>query len=90
MERNTTQKGNNTQEKARDAQCNCSPAAERCPSSNPRLPANSPLFLYWAMTFHGMELAFWLVGVSCPACAPSQLLVHLLASRAWESENSLT
>ena len=31
----------------------------------------------------------WLVQVSCPGYAPSQLLAHLLAGRAWETEKSL-
>ena len=35
-------------------------------------------------------IALWLVRVSCPGHAPSQLLVHLLSGRAWETEKSLT
>ena len=35
-------------------------------------------------------VALWLVRVSCPGRAPSQLLVHLRAGRAWETEKSLT
>ena len=35
-------------------------------------------------------ISLWLVRLSCPGCAPSQLLVHLLAGRAWETEKSLT
>ena len=31
-----------------------------------------------------------LVRVSCPGPAPSQLLVHLPAARAWDTEKSLT
>ena len=34
-------------------------------------------------------ISFWLVRVSCPGCALSQLLAHLLAGRAWETEKSV-
>ena len=34
-------------------------------------------------------ILLWLGQVSCPGCAPSRLLAHLLAGRAWETEKSL-
>ena len=53
--------------------------------SRPTLPS---LYTEHDILWYGISL--WLVRVSCPGRAPSQLLVHLLAGRAWESEKSLT
>ena len=54
----------------------------------PSYPAPPSLYTGHDVLWYG--IALWLVGVSCPGCAPSQLLVHLLAGRAWETEKSLT
>ena len=49
-------------------------------------PANSPsLYTGHEVLWYGISL--WLVRVSCPGHAPSQLLVHLLTGRAWEAKN---
>ena len=88
INKQTKQKKNKTQEKTSDIQCNCSPPAHGCPSSDPPLLANSPsLYTEHDVLWYGISL--WLVQVSCPGHAPSQLLVHLLAGRDWETEKSL-
>ena len=79
--------------KTSDAQYNCSPPADRCPASpqaaigRPR-PAPPSLYTERDGPWYGTSL--WLVQVSCPGSAPSQLLVPLLAGRAWETERALT
>lgn len=39
--------------------------------------ANFPLVYILNMTSCGCGIFLWPLGVSCPGCAPSQLLVHL-------------
>ena len=51
-------------------------------------PAPRHLYTGHDVLWYGRSL--WLVGVSCPGYAPSQLLAHLLAGRTWETEKSLT
>ena len=88
MKRKKTKKRGGGGKKTTDAQCNCSPPADRCQSSDPPLPANSPcLYTGHDVPWYGIPL--WLVRVSCPGHAASQLLAHLLAGRAWETEKSL-
>ena len=75
-----------------DAQCSCSPPADRCPvSSRAAIRASRPtpprLYTEHDVLWYGICL--WLVRVSCPGYAPSQLLAHLLAGRAWETEKAL-
>ena len=54
----------------------------RCPLANfPSLYTGHDIIWY--------GILLWPVWVSCPGYAPSQLLVHLLAGRAWETEKSL-
>ena len=50
-------------------------------------PAAPSLYTEHDVLWYGIFL--WLVWVSCPGCVPSQLLAHLLAGRAWETEKSL-
>ena len=54
----------------------------------PSWPALPCLYTGHDVIWYGIPL--WVVRVSCPGYAPSQLLVHLLAARAWETEKSLT
>ena len=54
----------------------------------PSWPTAPSLYTGHDILWYGILL--WLVQVSCPGRAPSQLLVHLLAGRAWETEQSLT
>ena len=54
-----------------------------CPSQ----PTPPGLHTGHDVLWYGISL--WLVQVSCPGYAPSQLLAHLLAGRAWETEKSL-
>ena len=49
----------------------------------------TPLCLYTGHNVPWYGIPLWLVRVSCPGYAPSQLLAHLLAGRAWETEKSL-
>ena len=94
MKRNITKRGGGGGggEKTSDAQCNCSPPADRCPVSSraairPSRPTPPSLYTGHEVPWYG--IALWLVGVSCPGHAPSQLLAHLLAGRARETEKSL-
>ena len=71
----------------------CSPPADRCPVSSRAVicasrPTHPCLYTGHDILWYGIPL--WLVRVSCPGHAPSQLLAHLLAGRAWETEKSLT
>ena len=50
----------------------------------------TPPYLYTGHDVPWYGIPLWLVRVSCPGYAPSQLLVHLLAGRAWETEKSLS
>ena len=78
--------------KPSDAQCNCSPPADRHPvSSRAAIHASRPTppCLYTGHDVPWYGIALWLVQVSCPGYAPSQLLAHLLAGRARETEKSL-
>ena len=54
----------------------------------PSWPAPPCLYTGHDVPWYGISL--WLVWVSCPDHAPSQLLAHLLAGRARETEKSLT
>ena len=93
MKRNITKKGGGGKEKKNcDAQCNCLPPADQCPvSSQATIHASRPtspcLYTGHDIPWYGIPL--WLVWVSCPGSAPSQLLAHLLAGRAWETEKAL-
>ena len=93
MKRNATKKGRGGEEKkTSDTQCNCSPPADRCPvSSRAAISAARPtppcLYTGHDVPWYGIPLG--LVQVSCPGSAPSQLLAHLLAGRARETEKSL-
>ena len=49
----------------------------------------TPPYLYTEHDVPWYGIPLWLVRVGCPGYAPSQLLVHLLAGRAWETEKSL-
>ena len=49
----------------------------------------TPPCLYTGHDIPWYGIPLWLVRVSCPGHAPSQLLAHLLAGRAWETEKSL-
>ena len=49
----------------------------------------TPPCLYTGHDVPWYGIPLWLVRVSCPGSAPSQLLAHLLAGRAWETEKSL-
>ena len=53
----------------------------------PSWPTPPSLYTEHDVLWYGISL--WLVQVSCPGYAPSQLLVHLLAGRARETEKSL-
>ena len=53
----------------------------------PSWPTPPRLYTGHDVPWYGIPL--WLVRVSCPGSAPSQLLIHLLAGRAWETEKSL-
>ena len=53
----------------------------------PSRPTTPSLYTERDVLWYGISL--WLVRVSCPGSAPSQLLAHLLANRAWETEKSL-
>ena len=53
----------------------------------PSQPTPPSLYTGHDVLWYGISL--WLVQVSCPGYAPSQLLAHLLAGRAWETEKSL-
>ena len=78
--------------KTSDVQCNCSPPADRCPVSSRatiRAARPTPPCLYTGHDVPWYGIPLWLVQVSCPGSAPSQLLAHLLAGRAWETEKSL-
>ena len=78
--------------KTSDVQCNCSPPADRCPVSSRaaiRAALASPPCLYTGHDVPWYGIPLWLVQVSCPGSAPSQLLAHLLAGRAWETEKIL-
>ena len=55
---------------------------------HPSQPIPPHIYTGHDVPWYGIPL--WLVRVSCPGCAPSQLLAHLLAGRAWETEKSLT
>ena len=55
---------------------------------HPSQPTPPCLYTGHYILWYGISLS--LVQVSCPGYAPSQLLVHLLAGRAWETEKSLT
>ena len=90
MKRNITKKERNkTQEKTSKAQCSCSPPADQCQAA---ICASwqTPPCLYTGHDVPWYGIALWLVQVSCPGYAPSQLLVDLLAGRAWETKKSLT
>ena len=50
----------------------------------------TPPCLYTGHDVPWYGIPLWLVQVSCPGYAPSQLLAHLLAGRAWETEKSFT
>ena len=50
----------------------------------------TPPCLYTGHDVLWYGIPLWLVRVSCPGYAPSQLLAHLLAGRAWETEKCLT
>ena len=54
----------------------------------PSRPTPPSLYTEHDILWHGIPL--WLVQVSCPSYAPSQLRAHLLAGRAREAEKSLT
>ena len=56
-------------------------------ASRPSWPTPPCLYTGHDVPWYGISL--WLVQVSCPSYAPSQLLAHLLAGRAWETEKSL-
>lgn len=49
----------------------------------------APLSLHIEHNFLWHEVSLWIVQVSSPGHAPSQLHVHLLAARAWETEIAL-
>ena len=49
----------------------------------------TPPCLYTGHDVLWYGISLWRVRVSCPGSAPSQLLAHLLAGRAWETEKSL-
>ena len=55
---------------------------------HPSQPSPPSLYTEQDILWYGIPL--WLVRVSNSGCASSQLLVHLLAGRAWETEKSLT
>ena len=54
---------------------------------HPSWPTPPCLYTGHDVPWYGISL--WLVQVSCPSSASSQLLAHLLAGRAWETEKSL-
>jgi len=90
---NNSSNNNKRIRKTSDAQCSCSPPADQCTSHRwAAIPAPwpTPPSLYISVTSYGTEYTLWPVWVSCPGYAPSQLLVHLLVSRAREAEKSLT
>ena len=93
MKKNITKKGRGGgRKKTSDAQCNCSPPADRCPVSSRaaiRASRPTPPRLYTGHDVPWYGIALWLVQVSRPGYAPSQLLAHLLAGRAGEAERSL-
>ena len=91
-EKEYNKKGRGVGEKSSDAQYNCSPPADRCPVSSRaaiRAAWPTPPCLYTGHDVPWYGIALWLVQVGCPGCAPSQLLAHLLAGRARETEKSL-
>ena len=53
----------------------------------PSQPTPPSLYTGHDVPWYGIPL--WLVRVSCPSYASSQLLAHLLAGRAWETEKIL-
>ena len=54
---------------------------------HPSQPTLSSLYTEHDVLWYGISL--WLLWVSWPSCAPSQLLARLLGGRAWETEKSL-
>lgn len=57
-------------------------------SSDWLMPANFSQFIYWV--WHSMvQISLWPVQASTPGYASSQLLVHLLTGRAWETSKFL-
>ena len=56
--------------------------AQPVPEQRPPRPASPSLCTEHDVTWYGMSL--WPVWVSCPGCAPSQLLVHLQPSQSAE------
>lgn len=49
----------------------------------------APLSLHIEHNFLWHGISLWIVQIGSPDHAPSQLLVHLLAARAWETEIAL-
>lgn len=85
-------RGRNKTRKTIDAEYNYSPTTVQCPCK-PRaatgLSWSTPPILH---TGHGIlccGIFFWSVWVSSPGHDPSQLLVHLLSGRAWDTQKLL-
>lgn len=70
--------------------CNGSPLTQPVPQKQSAAPSQLPPVYKLGIIFHGMKYPFGQVQVSCPDCALSQLLLHILTGRAGETENSLT
>ena len=89
MKRNITKKGGEGEEKnpvMHNAIAH-HPLTDARAAIRPSQPTPPSLYTGHDVPWYGISL--WLVRVSCPGHASSQLLAHLLAGRAWETEKSL-
>ena len=89
MKKNTTKKKEITPKK-RQVMHNAvahHPLTDARAAIRPSRPTPPCLYTGHDVPWYGIPL--WLVQVSCPGSAPSQLLAHLLAGTAWETEKSL-
>ena len=91
MKGNITEKEREIKPKKRQVMHNAiahHPLTDAQAAIGPSQPTPPSLYTEHDVLWHRISL--WLVRVSCPGPAPSQLFVHLLAGRAWETEQSLT
>ena len=90
MKSNITKRERETKPKKRQVMHNAiahHPLTDVQAAIRPSWPTPPSLYTEHDVLWYGIPL--WLVQVSCPGYAPSQLLAHLLAGRAWETEKSL-
>ena len=94
---NSNEKEHNKKKKKRGKKGKKNPVMHNAVAHHPLTNAQATIHPTWPtppclytghdIPWYGIPL--WLVRVSCPGYAPSQLLAHLLAGRAWETEKSL-